>query len=179
MGVERLTDYCFRKGVLALNVKVYNYKLPDETKRRLKALTKDQEYSVLEAAEDRAREDFWNWAKERADELDLEKLYSDGRSGGWMILPSFTSYSLEVLQFDLENTCLYCDLDFGNHADGKCLYNAGTFTPDYASGLNTLDRLEQFSKDILAALEGVGDSVDHYLTEEFDNVTVCEGVPGV
>lgn len=175
LGVDRLCDYTYRKSLLALNVKVYNYKLSDDVKKSLKTV----DDSVLYKAEDRAREDFWDWVADFADETFCEKVYSDGRSGGWLIIPKYTSSYLEQVIYDIERFCAHCEFSYEQHAGGKCLYDVTSFTADYSSGLDLLDKLEYFSGHVKKTLANVGEGVEHFLMEELDNVTLREGVSGV
>ena len=122
----------------AANVKLYHRgKLPQKYQKKLERL-----YAVKETTEgafenwvwEAFQEHWWEQFKEDAEEQDLGKVYSAGRSGGWLVLDAFHRSRIEQLVEHAQISCWHCKKTFGFHAgkDHHCLFAATCFeSADY------------------------------------------------
>jgi hypothetical protein len=79
-------------------------------------------------ARDDTVESWWEDAKERALKWKLGKVYSAGRSSGWLILDDYTSESLGILEENGRGSkCDHCNTYFDEHVKGKCLFVMHTY----------------------------------------------------
>jgi len=156
---EHVFDFEFHKGgnnhgysYFAVNVK--NHRWPDLPKKyeykleRLDAI-KHETREILERwAWDDTQEQWWDWATDYAQQLHLGKVYSTGRSSGWLILHEYTLDAVRYLGDSYESSCKHCDNGWTEHAKGQCLFLPTRFLSCEESSLESLKTLQLFAKNI-------------------------------
>jgi len=184
MGVERLTAYSVRKGVLALNVKVHSYALSDAMKARLAALPTQTAYDLTVQAEAYACQEWWDWAQEAIEST--TQIYSEGRSGGWLVLDKMSLSKIEENIYDAHE-CYNCAMRFEEHVENKCLFEPTVFEPMFHHAEILILQLEEYAEKIKQSLESVGCMVEDWLERFLDvpdeqavsgRFSVLDGEPG-
>lgn len=138
--------------LVAVDVKYrgsYNAKLSDEYVRKLYIVTHHPdghiEETLREWAEDDTRENWWEWAKDRAQELGLGPVHSEGRSGGWLVFDYWPVSGIETMCEATQDRCVHCDKEEEEHVNEQCLF-ASTY-------LELTPKLHQESREQLDLLE--------------------------
>jgi hypothetical protein len=134
----------------AVNVKYYgpSVKLSKRYSRKLERLVelgrvdRDEFDSMVGQC---VQEWWWEWAVDRAKELDLGPAYSAGRSSGWLILSDWPPHRL--LQLEGSPECQYCDAAFSDHANRKCLYEPTWYKPVEEADTEQIERIVNFFKE--------------------------------
>jgi hypothetical protein len=164
-------DYLDRyRGHVAINVKYYgDPKISKETLAVLAKLDGATREQVLRFAEEGLRESWWAGAQERARNLGLGDLWSEGRSGGWLVL-KMTVSELETLVDDAEMRCANCQQSYAKHTEGKCLFDSTT----YASGLPSCEmiwaNLKEFALEMKDSLQTAGDTFEEEILFQLENI---------
>lgn len=164
-------DYLDRyKGHVAINVKYYgDPKISKETLAVLAKLDGATREQILRFAEDGLRENWWSSAQDRARELALGDLSSDGRSGGWLVL-KMTVSELEGVVADAEMRCSNCEQSYAQHTDGKCLFDSTV----YSSGLPSCEmiwaNLKTFADEMKNSLQTAGDTFEEEILFQLENI---------
>ena len=176
MGVDRLKDFCFRRERLALNIKVYSYALSSEIKARVSRFPKDVAERLVQRAEEDTREYWWYWA-----EYELLKtwapIYSEGRSGGWLVFSKLKRSDLEAIATD-DEVCSRCDGAFEEHVDRKCLFDATEFEASFTYAETLFTTLEGVATQIRQSLDTIGQDVEAHLERLLEDVVDEQAVPG-
>jgi len=124
-------------------------KLPKVYQHKLDRLIEKGEFaqnSLDDAVFESCQTDWWEWATDRVAELGLGKIYSAGRSGGWLILHDWPESRLEGLLGDPE--CHYCGLPYREHAAGnKCLYEPTWYKPIEDADIERLRTIHAFLQE--------------------------------
>lgn len=166
------------KGNVALNVKHHGYPvLSPATSEILANLDGAVRKSILRFAEEAIRESWWVSMQERARELTLGDLWSDGRSGGWLVFKMTISHLEELIE-EAEKACAHCTLAFETHVDSKCPFQASSFQPERGSVLALLEAFRTFSEEVRASLNTVGDTFEQEIIFQLENLDDY-GTPGV
>lgn len=157
------------KGNVAINVKFYgNPHVSEDTQQRLKKLDGATRDNVLRYAEEALRESWWAMMQERSRELGLGDLYSDGRSGGWLVF-SFTIGWLDELLSQAEESCVHCAKHYDAHIQNKC-----PFDSTYFKGEEALTQkwyaLKEFSAEVNASLASAGDDFEDQILFQLENL---------
>lgn len=157
------------KGNLAINVKYYgNPWLSEETLAALKKLDMRTRERVVRFAEENLRESWWATMRERSHELGLGDLWSDGRSGGWLVF-AMTVADLEERVYQAERGCEHCALAYSTHTDGACPFDATTYkTNDPVLGL--WKSFKQFAEEARSSLNDMGDALNHEIEFQLENL---------
>jgi len=168
------------KGNVAINVKYTGSpKISTETLNKLTKLDGAVRESILRYAEEGLRESWWASAQERSRELGLGDLWSDGRSGGWLVFKMPVSRLEEAIE-EAERGCAHCDLPFSAHVQMKCPFEATTFV----SGNSILElwkNFRVFSEEMTDSLTVVGETFEEevlFQLENLDDDTVGLFPPG-
>jgi len=164
-------DYLDRyKGHVAINVKYRgDPKISKETLAVLAKLDGATREQILRFAEDGLRENWWTSAQERARELALGDLSSDGRSGGWLVL-KMTVSELETLVDDAEMRCSNCQTSYAEHTDGKCLFDSTTYVSGLPSCEMIWENLKTFALEMLDSLQKAGDTFEEEILFQLENI---------
>ena len=143
------------ESVPAINVKHYG-RWPLESDREMIAeiarLTGDSEDSVSQMIWENAQESFWEAAQELAREAGYARLYSEGRSGGWM-------YAMPHIEVTRDSAGDATIADFGERSRWLAFQrkiNAMIAHVDANLTQETEFRLELAREDALAGILTVG-----------------------
>jgi hypothetical protein len=157
------------KGNVAINVKYHgNPKLSEETLAALKKLDGATRDNVLRFAEEALRDNWWATMQERSKELGLGELWSDGRSGGWLVFKMSVS-DLEERIYQAERSCEHCSRPYDVHVEGHCPFDSTTF----ALGKTMLElwaSFNQFSVEVRESMEHVGDNLEEEIVFQLENL---------
>lgn len=157
------------KGSVAINVKYRgDPKLSPETLAALKALDGAMRDKVVRFAEEGLRDSWWASMQERSKELGLGELWSDGRSGGWLVFKMKTS-ELEERIYEAEKSCAHCSHPYDNHVEGKCPFDSTSF----AAGETMLElwkSFKQFSVEVHESMQHVGDDLEAEIQFQLENL---------
>jgi len=143
------------------------YRLPAGYQRKLERLEAEEPGTTERMygwAWDRCVEGWWEWANERAAELDLGIVVACGRSGGQLLVERFSKAYVDGIVDAVNEECNHCGLSYDRHCDGKCLFDCTSFEPKYADGSGDLVNLEGFLRECEASVRGK--SAVAALTEE-------------
>lgn len=158
------------RGNLAINVKYHgDPKLSNETLLALKKLDGALRDNVIRYAEEALRENWWVSMQERSRELGLGDLWSEGRSGGWLVF-KMTVSALEELIYEVEKRCEHCELSFEQHVEGKCPFEATTFQPAESSTLSLWEAFRTFSAEVKDSIQHVGDQFEDEVLFQLENL---------
>lgn len=158
------------RGKVAFNVKYHGTpKLSDSSLAALAALDGAVRESVVKFAEDGLRESWWVSMQERSRELGLGNLWSEGRSGGWLVFDMTVSY-LQDLIYEVESQCKFCDLPFEKHPEGKCLFDSSVFSPTESAGLTKWNTLREFSAEVRESIQNIGESFESEVIFQLENL---------
>ena len=164
--------------LVAVNVK-YRGPSPgpvsDEYQRKLALIIKhtngQTEDTIRQWAEDDTREEWWEWAKERAQELKLGAIHSEGRSGGWLVLDNWPTTGIETTCESEQERCKHCDKEEDEHANEQCLFQATSMelvTKLHLEAREDLDNLTKYCDEMRASLEYVAANFMHNLEFQID-----------
>lgn len=166
------------RGNVAINVKYHgDPKLSEETLSRLKQLDGATRDNVVRFAEEALRDSWWASMQERSRELGLGDLWSDGRSGGWLVF-KMTVTELETRFEEVERTCHHCSLPYAAHVDAKCPFQASSFQPENPTGYALFELFRSFSTEVKESLQHVGDTFEEEILFQLENLD-DDGAPGV
>jgi hypothetical protein len=166
------------RGNVAINVKYRgDPKLSNETLARLKQLDGATRDNVVRFAEEALRDGWWASMQERSRELGLGDLWSDGRSGGWLVF-KMTVTELEERFEEVERSCKNCELAFSQHVDTKCPFQASSFQPEVTKGVELFENLRTFSVEVKDSLQHIGDTFEEEILFQLENLD-DDGTPGV
>jgi len=158
------------RGNVAINVKYRgDPKLSKETLAQLSALDGATRDTVVRFAEEALRETWWATMQERSRELGLGDLWSDGRSGGWLVF-KMTISQLEDKIYEAERHCRNCDVTFEQHVDGKCLFDSSPFSSDAPEHLALWETFRTFSSEVKDSLQSVGDNFEEEVLFQLENL---------
>lgn len=158
------------RGNIALNVKYRgNPKLSDETLKKLARLDGATRDNVVRFAEEAVRDSWWATMQERSREQGLGDLWSDGRSGGWLVFKITVSRLEEVIE-ETEKQCKHCELHFDKHFSSKCPFEATIFEPENPQGLKMWEAFRTFSAEVKESLQTIGDSFEHEVLFQLENL---------
>jgi len=99
---------------------------------------------------------WWEWAAGRAEELELGAVYSYGRSGGYIGLDAFSEERVEGIVLDVNDGCKNCQEPYGEHCDGKCLFEPTRYTPANEKAFRVLTNLTRFLRECEESVRGEG-----------------------
>ena len=157
------------KGNVAINVKYYGeFKLSPETLANLAKLDGAVRGKILRYAEEGLRDNWWASAQDRSRELGLGDLWSDGRSGGWLVFKMPVSKLEEAIE-EAERGCAHCELPFSAHVGKKCPFEATNFV----SGNSILELWKSFrvfSEEMMESLNHAGDTFEEEVLFRLDNL---------
>lgn len=157
------------RGRLALNVKVGQpYVVNPETLKRLSVFEPSVQNRLLAAAEDAVKEVWWADVRMRAHDLNLGDVYSDGRSGGWLVF-KMTFPELERRIEEAESSCKHCERPYALHLEGKCPFDSTEFEPENTVPFQLWKDLRVFSQEVKESLKLVGGSFDEEVQFQIDN----------
>lgn len=150
---------------LAVNVKYrgpWKLKLSDEHQRKLERIVEHDdgptEDALRQRAEEATAENWWDWARDRAKELKLGPVHSEGRSGGWLVLENWPLSGIETTCEAEQIRCVYCDKEEEEHVGGQCLFQATYFkaaTKLHVDSQETLDDLTKYCDQLDKSVEGI------------------------
>ena len=148
---------------VATNVKCYHWenKLPkkyDAWLERLRGRDHKKAERLEQYAYENVHQRFWEDAAEQAADAGLGKIYSAGRSGGWLTLYDYPKGQIENLVDIVNSYKCVCGMHFMDHPRGKCLFNAQSFQFD-----DDLDSPAAVERDVLEAVQLL------YLIQQFLN----------
>ena len=156
------------KGNVAINVKYHgSFKLSTEMLAKLAKLDGAARETILRYAEEGLRESWWASAQERARELGLGDLWSDGRSGGWLVFRT-SVLTLELLIEEAEKSCVNCREAFSAHTDKKCPFEATAFSPG-STVLGLWHNFRVFSEEMTESLNHAGDTFEEEVLFQLEN----------
>lgn len=167
------------KGQVAINVKYHGVpKLSDVTLVKLKELDGATRDNVVRFAEEALRESWWASMQERSRDLGLGDLWSDGRSGGWLVFQMSVA-KLEELFQETERSCRHCSLAYDEHLEGKCPFDASSFQPEDPRHLETFEAFRTFSAEVKDSLQHAGDTLEEEILFQLENLDdyVPDGLP--
>ena len=125
----------------AANVKYpYGAKLPkkyDEWLERLRSKNSKKAEQLEQWAWENTAEWYWEQVKEEADNLGLCKVYSVGRSGGWLVLDDYTRERVAQLVESINDYRCVCGLHFMDHFTGSASSGHSISCTTTASALRT------------------------------------------
>ena len=157
------------RGSVAINVKYRgDPKLSPEILATLKKLDGATRDNVVRFAEESLRDSWWASMQERSRELGLGDLWSDGRSGGWLVFKMTTS-ELEDRIAEAEKSCGHCERPFSVHVDGKCPFEATNFLAG-ETALELWKAFKQFSVEVNESLQHVGDTFEEEVQFQLENL---------
>jgi len=157
------------KGNVAINVKYRgNPTLSEETLAALKKLDGATRDNVLRFAEEALRDTWWATMKERAIDLGLGELWSDGRSGGWLVFKMSVS-QLEEKIYEAERCCEHCERPYDVHPDGHCPFDSTTFKVG-GTMLELWKSFNLFAAEVRESMEHVGDNLEEEITFQLENL---------
>jgi hypothetical protein len=157
------------RGNVAINVKYHgNPKISEETLGKLKRLDGATRDNVLRFAEEALRDSWWATMQERSKELGLGELWSDGRSGGWLVFKMSVS-ALEERIYEAERCCEHCALAYDQHLEGKCAFDSTNFLAG-GTMLETWASFKQFSAEVRESLQHVGDALEDEIQFQLENL---------
>lgn len=158
------------RGNVAINVKYRgDPKLSKETLAKLASLDGATRDNVVRFAEEALRENWWVSMQERSRELGLGDLWSDGRSGGWLVF-KMTVSQLEDKIYEAEQHCRNCNTPFEAHIDGKCPFDASSFSSDAPQHLELWEAFRTFASEVKDSLQHVGDSFEDEILFQLENL---------
>lgn len=119
--------------------------------------------------------DWWANARQEAKELHLGDVASCGRSGGWLVLPTYTVPALERLVENAEESCKNCRAPYAEHVKGtlKCLFDTGTWV-SASDSLLVLRKIQAFLTTRRASitkgvvLNNLRDEIKFFTDDEFE-----------
>ncbi len=166
--IDYLDSY---RGNLALNVKVRReLQLSDVNELALKKLDGAVRDRVYENATESLRDWWWASMEERAQSLFLGKIYSAGRSGGWLIFPMTVSAMNDRI-YETERLCKYCPYSFDDHVDGKCPFESTSFAPEHVDVPSLLERYKAFALMVKESLDTIDAAFDAEITFQLENLS--------
>lgn len=157
----------------AANIRLENFgSLPKTYQRKLNRL-----YAVnwtnAQAVDQNVWEDFtesW-WDRFRTDAVDegLGKVYSAGRSGGWLVLNDYPESRLERLLELVRIPCQACDKTFSTHVGLKCqcLFSSTSFTDPDDTDFDELQNAADTLVRVANFLKKCEDDVGEYSTPDY------------
>lgn len=158
------------RGNVAINVKYHGEpKLSDETLATLKKLDGATRDNVVRFAEEALRDSWWASMQERSRELGLGDLWSDGRSGGWLVF-KMTVSELEARFEEVEKKCHHCTLPFSVHVDAKCPFQASSFQPEDPKSYELFEIFRLFSAEVKESLQHAGDTFEEEILFQLENL---------
>jgi hypothetical protein len=92
---------------IAVNVKVYELAKPwsEEARKAFNALPEKLQDQAVDLAWEDAQRDWWEEARDKARELGLGTVSSEGRSGGWLVLDDWTMDRVEEVAEEVQLCC--------------------------------------------------------------------------
>lgn len=165
------------RGHVAINVKYHGTpKISKETLARLARLDGATRDNVLRYAEEGLRENWWVSMQERSRELGLGELWSEGRSGGWLVFKTTISRLQELID-EVERSCKNCELPFDQHVEGKCPFQASSFVPADDHHMQTWEAYRVFADEVKDSLLTAGDTFEDEILFQLENLD-DDGTPG-
>lgn len=182
MGLSMLgnqADFLDRyKGNVAINVKYHGTpKLSKETLAVLAKLDGATRDNIVRFAEEALRDNWWATAQERSRELGLGDLWTDGRSGGWLVF-KMTMSQFEELAEQVEKGCRHCGKSFEHHLDSKCPFEASMFEPEDVRGLEVWNAFHVFASEVKTSLQTIGEGLEDEILFQLENLD-DDGAAGV
>jgi hypothetical protein len=158
------------RGNVAINVKYRgDPKLSEKTLLALKKLDGATRDAVVRNAEEAIKDSWWASMQERSRELGLGDLWSDGRSGGWLVF-KMTVNELEEKFEEVERRCKYCSLPFDQHVDAKCPFDSTSFTPEDPKNFDLFETFRAFSVEVKESLQHVGETFEDEVLFQLENL---------
>jgi hypothetical protein len=158
------------KGNVAINVKYHgDPKLSVETLGALKKLDGATRDKVVRFAEEALKDSWWASMQERSRELGLGDLWSDGRSGGWLVF-KMKVVELEERFEEVERRCHHCELPFDKHIDAKCPFQASSFLPEDPKTFELFETFRSFSEEVKDSLQSIGDTFEEEVLFQLENL---------
>jgi hypothetical protein len=125
--------------------------------------------TVLKYAEEAVRDSWWASAQEHSRELGLGDLWSDGRSGGWLVFKTKMT-ELEELIADVEKGCRHCALGFDHHISGKCPFQASSFEVINPDSFKKWDAFKVFAEDVKHSLQNMESTFEDEVLFQLENL---------
>lgn len=158
------------RGHIAINVKVRSDpKLSQETLTKLARLDGAVRDQVIRFAEEAVRDSWWASMRERSVELGTGNLWSEGRSGGWLVFDMTLSQWDEFVEA-VESQCKHCGRHFDHHIEGKCPFEASVFDPEDEVKLKKWNAFKQFNAEVKESLRTIGDALEHEVLFQLENL---------
>lgn len=158
------------RGHVAINVKYHGTpKLSPETLKRLGRLDGSTRDTIVRFAEEALRDSWWATMQERSRELALGELWSEGRSGGWLVFQTTISRLQELID-EVERSCKNCELPFDQHIEGKCPFQASSFVPTDDTNMRMWESYRVFAAEVKDSLLTVGDTLEEEILFQLENL---------
>jgi hypothetical protein len=159
---------------VCVNIKFHHS--PRYTKRARKRLDRliaagriEDEYEIERVGFEAAQEDWWEWAKERANEFGFGKVQSAGKQGGYLVLMRYPPSAIDALCEAYERACENCDQPYEQHANGQCLFDNAHYVTTDPNMLEELNALQQYLKEARDSIDTwARDNYDERVQEEID-----------
>lgn len=158
------------RGRVAINVKLRSDpKLSKDTLSKLARLDGAVRDQVVRFAEEALRDSWWATMRERSQVLGLGDLWSEGRSGGWLV------FGMTISQFDelvesVEKGCKHCGKRFDHHFEGKCPFEASVFDPEEEAGWKKWNTFKVFYEEVKESLRTIGDALEQEVLFQLENL---------
>lgn len=122
------------------------------------ALASAAKDELWQQAYEATQEDWWFHATYECNTALGHRPFSEGRQGGWLVLPNYSLAKMEELAEEANAAeCQNCGHGFNNHADGQCLFEPTRYAPSTAGSYNELLSLRSFAERVSELLKDVPD----------------------
>jgi len=145
----------------AVNVKVHGLYAVKPSEAFLPvwaALTKAEQDELWQQAYEATQEDWWFHATYECNTALGHRPFSEGRQGGWLVLPNYSLTKLEELADEANAAeCKNCGHGYPNHVDGQCLFESTRYAPFADSSYKELLDLRNFAQRVSELLQDAPD----------------------
>lgn len=165
----------------AVNVKVhglYAVKPSDAFSPLWGTLSKAEQDELWQRAYEGTQEDWWFLATYECNTTLGHRPFSEGRQGGWLVLPNYSLVKLEELAEEANQAaCTNCGRPFNDHSEGQCLFDSTRYAAPSGGASKELEELQGLAARISEMLKDVPDMFRQQLDTLLANLPTEDDPP--